>query len=1326
MATIVLSAAGAAAGAALGGSVLGLSSVVLGRAAGATLGRVIDQSLLGTGSKAVETGRVERFRLSGASEGAPVIQCYGRVRLAGQVIWASRFQETKTTRGGGKGASGPKVKEYSYTVSLAIALCEGEIMRVGRIWADGVEIAPDSVTMRVYAGTEGQLPDPKIEAVEGQGRAPAYRGTACVVLEDLELGQFGNRVPQFSFEVFRAAQSGVEGGESLSELLQGVALIPGTGEYALATTPVHYADGPGVNRSANVNTPSGQTDFATSLEMLREELPSCGSTLLVASWFGSDLRCGSCEIRPKVEQAQADGQTMPWQVSGLTRDTAQTVPQEDGRVVYGGTPSDAAVIEGLQALAAAGQQAVYYPFILMEQMEGNALPDPWTGGTGQPVLPWRGRITSSLAPGLDGSPDGTAAAEAEVAAFFGSAAPGDFQYQETVQAPGGVLEDWPTLPSAQGMRKSVTIAYSGPDEWSYRRFILHQAHLCAAAGGVSAFCIGSEMRGLTRIRGANGSFPAVAALRALAADVRAVLGPEVKIGYAADWSEYFGYQPQDGSGDVYFHLDPLWADPNIDFIGIDNYMPLSDWREGEDHADADWGSIYALDYLRANIEGGEGYDWYYASPEADAAQIRTPITDGAHGEPWVFRYKDIRNWWLNAHHERIGGVRQASPTDWVPQSKPIWFTEYGCAAIDKGTNQPNKFLDPKSSESKLPKYSSGVRDDLMQAQYLRAVTGYWGDPAKNPVSEVYGGPMIDMSRAHVWAWDTRPYPQFPANAELWSDGGNYDRGHWLNGRVSAQALAAVVAEICARSGVGAVDVGRLYGLVRGYSVAEIAGARAALQPLMQAYGFDAVERDGQLVFASRTGRETGTVAAETLAVTEGQAGDVETTRAPEAETAGRVRLTYVEADGDYQARAAEAIFPDEESRSVAATELPLVLTQGEGRAVTERWLAESRVARDRARFALPLSEMALGAGDVVRLPSGEGLYRIDRVEQGEARLIEAVRVEPNVYVPSDAVGGRVSLTPFVPPVPVYPVFLDLPLLTGEEVPHAPHIAVTATPWPGSVAVYGSASDSGYKLNQTVTGLSVIGVTQGPLLRAAPGLWDRGPALRVKVYSGTLASADVADVLNGANAAAIGDGSSDNWEVFQFANATLVGPDTWELSLRLRGQLGSDAVMPDAWPAGSLFVLLDGVPQQITLAASARDLARHYRVGPAGRSYDDPSYVHLIEAFKGIGLRPYSPSHLRAQWAGGDLALSWVRRTRIDGDSWSSAEVPLGEDREGYLVRVRGAGEALLREQSVGQPGWTYDAAAQAADGVAAPFAVEVAQMSDRFGPGPFARVEITA
>ena len=717
MATIVLAAAGSAIGGAIGGTVAGLTSAVIGRAVGATLGRLIDARLMG-GSDAVETGRVDRFRLTQGSEGEPVARVFGRMRVGGQVIWASDFLESSSTsRQGGKGsAPGRDVTSYSYSVSLAVALCEGEITRVARVWADGEELDLSSLSMTTYTGTGDQMPDPLMEAIEGAGQVPAYRGTAYVVFEDLPLGQFGNRVPQLSFEVLRAEdKTSPTHDADLAQIVQGVALMPGTGEYALATSPVYMNRGPGDAQAVNLSSASGGSDLQASLAALEEELPQARAVSLVVSWFGDDLRCGMCQLRPKVEQKLADG-SMPWEVSGLTRAAAEEVPAGDDGPVYGGTPADAAVVEAIRDMRDRGQRVMFYPFILMEQLAGNTLPDPWTGEEGQPVLPWRGRITTSRAPGMAGSPDGTAAAEAEVAAFLGTVQASDF-----------------TVADGQ-------VSYTGPDEWSFSRFILHYAALCAAAGGVEAFCIGSELRGLTQIRGAAG-FPMVAGLRALAGEVRALLGADCDLGYAADWSEYWGYHSPEG--DRYFHLDPLWADAEIDFIGIDNYMPLSDWRDGADHLDAgEADAIYELDYLQSGIEGGEGFDWYYPSAEARDAQRREPITDAAHGEPWIWRYKDLRSWWGLEHHERIGGIRQEMPTAWQPESKPIWFTELGCAAIDKGTNQPNVFLDPKSSESFLPllfkrfarrlaaaAVPAGAADILVGRRAQSGVVGLWGADA---------------------------------------------------------------------------------------------------------------------------------------------------------------------------------------------------------------------------------------------------------------------------------------------------------------------------------------------------------------------------------------------------------------------------------------------------------------------------------------------------------------------------------------------------------------------------------------------------------------------
>jgi hypothetical protein len=1307
MATILLSAAGAAIGGSVGGTFAGLSSVAIGRAVGATLGKVIDQRLLGQGADRVETGRVDRFRLTGASEGDPVSQLYGRMRVGGQVIWASDFKETSTTSGGGKGApSKPKTTQFSYSVSLAIALCEGEITRVGRVWADGEEIAPDELNMRIYKGQSEQLPDPVIEAIEGAGTVPAYRGTAYVVMEDLPLEMFGNRVPQFSFEVVRPEQPAAPKAEiDPTWGVQAVVLMPGTGEYALATTPVYHSASAGQTRVANINSPSGKSDFETSLEALNDELPNCKAVSLVVSWFGDDLRCSHCTVRPKVETYNFEGQNMPWRVAGLGRASAQQITQVDGRPIYGGTPTDASVVQAIERMTALGQDVMFYPFILMDQTQTNTLPDPYSDTIGQPKLPWRGRVTLSKAPGQIGSPDGTAQADAEVAAFFGTASAADFHVG------------------------NGQVTYSGPAEWGLRRFILHYAALCAAAGGVSAFCIGSEMRGLTQIRGTGGAFPAVQRLCDLAADVRALLGPLTKIGYAADWSEYFGFQPADGSGDRYFHLDPLWADANIDFVGIDNYMPLSDWRDGEDHLDADWGAIYNLEYLKSNIAGGEGYDWFYHSPEAEAAQIRTPIEDGAYSEPWIWRNKDIRNWWLNPHFERVGGLRQTMPTDWVPKSKPVWFTELGCAAVDKGTNQPNKFLDKKSSESSVPKHSNGARDDLIQKQYLCAMYSYWNDGTNNPDSDEYTGRMVDMKRAFVWAWDMRPYPYFPNNIAQWSDGENFARGHWINGRTSSRTLASVVGEICARAGVVDFDTSQLHGCVRGYSVDDVADARSALQPLMLQYAFDAVERDGVLQFVMRKGRRPTIVNRDDLVQLDELEGLFEQSREAEAEMAGRVRLQFIQSDADFATLAEEAVLPDQATHAVSTSEMPLSLTRVEARQTAERWLTEARVARETVRFSLPPSLLELGAGDVVILSADKGetggFYRIDRVEQNQSQIIEAVRIEPEVYVPADMADEPIAHRAFVSPTPVLPLFLDLPLLTGDEVPHAPHLALTAEPWPGSVALYSSASDGDYALNRVMYKRSTIGVTENTLQIAQPAILDRGAAVQVRLISGGLESIDQERLLSGGNLAAIGDGTSGNWELFQFQRADLIAPDTYLLSDRLRGQLGSDALMPESWPAGSWFVLLNGVPEQVDLSSNLRRVVQHYRVGAARRSLDDPSYKHLVEAFDGVGLRPYAPSHLTMKkGAGGTHQFSWIRRSRIDGDGWDTPEIPLGEEHEQYIVRVR-AGGSVVRESIVLAPAWNYTSGMQVLDNLVGAYKLDVMQVSARFGAGLARTIEVT-
>jgi hypothetical protein len=100
---------------------------------------------------------------------------------------------------------------------------------------------------------------------------------------------------------------------------------------------------------------------------------------------------------------------------------------------------------------------------------------------------------------------------------------------------------------------------------------------------------------------------------------------------------------------------------------------------------------------------------------------------------------------------------------------------------------------------------------------------------------------------------------------------------------------------------------------------------------------------------------------------------------------------------------------------------------------------------------------------------------------------------------------------------------------------------------------------------------------------------------------------------------------------------------------------------------------------------------------------------------------YAPVHLRLTGAlGDDIAASWIRRSRIEGDSWDLAEIPLGEAQEAYRIRILRGG-VVLRELVVSTPDWIYTTSAQGADGALADDLIEVAQLSDRYGAGLAAR-----
>jgi hypothetical protein len=1220
MATLALSLTGQAAGAALGGPV----GAALGRSLGALAGNALDHALVDPKAAAVTPD----IRLSGSSEGGGIPRLYGWVRVAGNIIWASALEKLAAETRGGKGtssASGDRI-----VASFALGLGQGVVQRLGRIWADGDLLDPSEITLRFYRGDDSQMPDSLIEARQGRGNAPAYRGLCYLVFERLPLERFGNRIPNITVELCRLVGD-------LEPAIRSVTIIPGATEYGYDPVPRVRVLGAGRATGENQHQSAFASDWTLAINDLLSLCPNLTHVALVVAWFGTDLRAASCRIRPAVEARDRVVKGTPWSVAGLTRATAALVSRVGAAPAYGGTPSDSTVRAAIADLRARGLAVTLYPMILMDIPAANP--------AGQPPYPWRGRIT--LTPGAEG----TAAAAREIDSFMGTAT-----------------------------------------DWGYRRFITHYATL-ARDTGVEALIIGSEMVGLTPARSAPLSFPFVDALMGLARDIRR-LAPALKLTYAADWTEYAGTSPATAPGDRLFPLDALWAAPEIDAVGIDCYMPIADWREGTDHPDwlrAD--GPYDLGYLTAGVTGGEGFDWYYKSEADRQKALRTPIRDGAFGEDWIWRVKDIAAWWSNRHYTRLGGQRATTPTPWQPGMKPIWFTELGAGAVDKAANAPNVFTDKKSSEDARPPFSSAAPDALAQRQALRAHLALWQGPKFRAM----------VGRITLWTWDARCYPAFPTRTDVWADGANHATGHWLNGRLGCLA-SDELARAIARDFSITLSADSAAPLISGLVLEGTATAREALEALGEATGLVLSAGEGGLRLSRTAERDAITISDRVAGADAG----LRFHRADPGDIPGRLVLSYADRERDYAAAAITIARPG--SGPLVQRASPLVLDASAARRVAESALAARVSGADGLDLTLPPSLLALEPGDLIRLADAPELYEITEIRDGLSRRVSA-RVRGGL-IPTTVDSGR---TPS-PPQPAvmggepHVVIGQLPGLPESPGQSRLFMAGFMVPWPGDITL--ADADTG-TIRARLSQPAATGELAAPLPALGVGLRHAGP-LDLQLYGGHIAGVEPLAMLAGANRLALE--TTRGWEIIGFERADLIGPGRYRLSGLLRGQWSTDAAIGPA-DTGSRVVIIDdavvfapldsarlGDPLALVAFAGARD--------PTGTRLDSGTSL--------APLLPLAPAHPRARrLGGGDIEISWCRRSRADPEGWA-LEPPLDTPTETYRLVLRKPTGLVLRTIDVAAPVFVYARSAQIADfgGPAPGFGFSVAQTSPILGPGP--------
>ena len=1212
MASIVLSSVGTAIGASTG--------LPFGGQLGNIVGVGIGNGVTGASKHHYEGARLETLAVQTSTYGRMIPMVFGTVRIAGNVIWSLPIKEvasTTTTRTGGKGGAGSKKTStssttYSYYATLAIAVCEGEITRINRIWADSQLLDLSQGTYRIYKGTEAQLPDPLIESYQGVGTTPAYRGMAYIVIEDFPMANFGNRIPNFSFEVTRRTSQKDVGASSVESMVKAVMLIPGSGEFVYDTQKEYKVTGStaggGVVQSGyqvplNLHTAEGKANVLVALDQLQETFPALEWVGVAVNWFGTSMDIATCDIWPCVEY-QTNTATTPddWQVAGYTRATARLIGNDGGKARYGGTPDNDSIVRLLTELRARGLKIFFYPQLLMD-VAGK---------------PWRGNLTGSAG---------------DVASFF---------------------------TKTRG----------------YNAFIMHYASL--VAGKVDAFAIGTELRDLTKVTSSAGVFPAVSQFMSLATSVKSTLGTSVKVTYAADWSEY---HHTDGG---WYHLDPLWASASIDMVGIDAYFPLTDAVQ----------TGYDVDALRAGWHSGEGYDFYYT----DGARTTKASLAAA------YAWKNIAWWWNNTHTNPGGAT-----TAWVPGSKPIWFTEYGFPSVDGCANQPNVFVDSTASGSAYPRFSRGRVDFMAQRAAIAATE-----------AEFAGSSMV--ANKFLWTWDARPYPYWPDLTSVWADGGNWVTGHWVQGKLGASHVAAAVEQIASRAGLtpAQLDTSNLQMLLDGFVISDRVTARAALEQLMQAFFFTLKEGSQGLVTLLRDATVDATVQADQCIAQ--KAGNhlvpYVLTRREDLMLPQRQEVHFLNRLQRYETHVQSAERRTQDATDVATLKLSVVLSESHARTIAETTLSDRWAERSSIALQLPMAFAALEPGDVILLTDGGISHRIrvSRVQLGRpgmvnvSGVIDAAQAWDGYIMPTVGSNG-----PLVMPNPkTHLEILDIPALpvdAGDALTVRFAACGIADGWKGATIVRVMASGDDevlLTLNQAATMGSSITV----LCTGTSQVIDEVNSVDVALLgSNVLANATDISMLNGANVAVLGN------EVIQFRTASVISDGVYRLSGLLRGRLGTEAWM-GTHNIGERFVLLDEAVQPLTLPVSNNGQSWTLRAVTIGDSLTDgvvSTCTISAECLKPLG--PVRPLAIRNS-VSGDITLSWIRRTRIDGGLRDYVDVPLMEQTEQYDVVVMN-GSSPVRSWSTAIPAITYSSANQLTDFGAAPtlLTVSITQRSALIGPG---------
>jgi len=451
---------------------------------------------------------------------------------------------------------------------------------------------------------------------------------------------------------------------------------------------------------------------------------------------------------------------------------------------------------------------------------------------------------------------------------------------------------------------------------------------------------------------------------------------------------------------------------------------------------------------------------------------------------------------------------------------------------------------------------------------------------------------------------------------------------------TAPTVGDIVGALCERAGLGAgeYDADDLTDSITGYALAQPTSARAAIEPLAAAFGFDAVESGDVMRFVPRGGATVATLDADDLsahAYGESQPPVLITTRADEGDLPRTVRVHYLDPATDYQPGVQEARRLQTSSRVETSVELAVAMSAEQARAAAVAILYRAWQGRQSYRLSVARDHTALEPTDpITAVDLRMRLTSVARGANGVIQIEAEAEDTGTIYgltLPADS-GTHPAQTVGLPG-PTALAVLDLPALRDQDDNGGVYLAACGylSGWEGTVVYRSADSGETWAEIDTLLDAGTLGTATTALADGQATVWDFANTVTVQLLNGTLDSASESAVLNGANAAALG--YHGRWEIIQWQTATLVGTNTYTLSGLLRGRRGTEWAT-GLHAIGDAFVLLDAADLTRSLLGSADyGVSRRWRgasVGLDTLSGDSRDIASVPES-----LVPYAPAHLSA-------------------------------------------------------------------------------------------------